>query len=205
MSRSEGWRGRDRRLIATWLVLTWNEAKQCYYRSVMTAEAGKEGDIGAVYRVRIEWNVAHSSRIDKRYFLKLHGSTAVMDGTPRSLDADHKAVEDGNVAQYVNSNLNAAGEISCPCNCTREWSREWDSIGSEKVERELRAGAYLAMGLKLKCALKAHTELLYPYHWHKNDKASGRIGQVDAIADLMQYGAPERNQNERSKRIGERR
>jgi hypothetical protein len=184
------WNGADRKLLAAWLVLTWNDAKQCYDRTVRTAEAGKEGDFGAVYHVRIETNVAHSSRIDKRYFLKLPGSTAVMDGTPRSLDADHKAVEDGDVAQFVDSNLDERGEAERPPNCTRDWTPEWGTFGTDTGDQMLGT-KYVAMGLKLTRAMQPYKRLFYKYHWGKFERESGRaFSGTNIYADLIQVGAP---------------
>ena len=184
------WNGADRKLLAAWLVLTWNDAKQCYDRTVRTAEAGKEGDFGAVYHVRIETNVAHSSRIDKRYFLKLPTSTAVMDGTPRSLDADHKAVEDGDVAQFVDSNLDERGEAERSPNCTRDWTPEWGTFGTDTGDQMLGT-KYVAMGLKLTRAMQPYKRLFYKYHWGKFERESGRaFSGTNIYADLIQVGAP---------------
>jgi hypothetical protein len=192
------WNGEDRKLLAAWLVLTWNEAKQCYDRTVRTAEAGNEGDFGAVYHVRIETNVAHSSRIDKRYFSKLHGSTAVMDGTPRSLDADPKAVEAGNVAQYVDSNLDENGISTSSVNCIGDWTPDWNTFGTEMIETKLPT-MYVAMGLRLTRAMQPYDQLLYKYYWGKFERQSGRaLSGPDMLAELMQAGAP--RGGERAKR-----
>jgi hypothetical protein len=184
------WNGADRKLLAAWLVLTWNDAKQCYDRTVRTAEAGKEGDFGAVYHVRIETNVAHSSRIDKRYFLALHGSTAVMDGTPRSLDADPKAVEVGNVAQYVDSNLDVRGVATRSVNCIGDWTPDWLTFGTEMIETKLPT-MYVAMGLRLTRAMQPYDQLLYKYYWGKYERESNRaLPGSYVIAELIKMGAP---------------
>jgi hypothetical protein len=196
-------RGEDRKLIATWLVLTWNEAKQRYYRSVLTAEAGNEGDFGAIYHVRLEWCEAFMSGIDKRFILKLPTSDIVrMDGTPRSLDAAPKAVQAGNVAQYVNSNLDELGDTICSANCTREWTPEWNTYGKKPFETQLRANpSILSMALKLTCALKPYQELFYPYHWGKFERQIGSAStSANNLADFMEAGAPQQREKSQAKR-----
>ena len=130
------WNGADRKLLAAWLVLTWNDAKQCYYRTVRTAETGKDGDFGAIYHVRLEWCEARMTGIDKRYILKVHSTTAVMDGTPRSLNAAPKAVEAGDVAQFVDSNLDELGNATRSVNCIRYWTPDWSTFGTEMIEKK---------------------------------------------------------------------
>ncbi len=75
------------KLLAAWLVLTWNELKGSYDRSVRTAEDGKVEDLAAIYRVRVKMGDLSISRMNKRYILKVPNSSLCLDGTPRSSDA----------------------------------------------------------------------------------------------------------------------
>jgi hypothetical protein len=196
-------RGLDRKLLATWLVLTWKDDEQRYYRSVLTAEAGKEGDFGAIYHVRLEWCEAFMSGDDKRFILKLPTNNNVrMDGTPRSLDAAPKAVQAGNVAQYVNSNLDELGDTICSANCTREWTPEWRTFSTKPFETQLRADpSILSMALRLTCELKPYQELFYNYYWGKFEREAGSAStSANIFADFIEAGAPQRVKNQGKRR-----
>jgi hypothetical protein len=189
--------GEDRKLLATWLVLTWKDDEQRYYRSVLTAEAGKEGDFGAIYYVRLEWCEAFMSGVDKRFILKLPSCNIVrMDGTPRSLDAAPKAVQAGNVAQYVNSNFDEVGNTICSANCIREWTPDWKTFGTKPFETKLKEDpSILSMALKLTCALKPYEEFFYNYHWGKFERQTGSDStSANNFADFIEAGAPQKRE-----------
>jgi hypothetical protein len=154
------------KLLAAWLVLTWNEPKGRYDRSVRTAEDEKAEDLAAIYHVRVEMGDLDIDRVNKRYILKVPNPSLRLDGTPRSSDAVHKAVERSDVAQCINSSYDSSVRNLTTPNCKRDWTPEWTSLGSYKRDAGIQSsGQYLAMGLKLNRAVKAYDELFYDYHW----------------------------------------
>ena len=140
---------------------------------------------------------------DKRFILKLPSNNNVrMDGTPRSLDAAPKAVQAGNVAQYVNSNLDELGNTICSANCTREWTPDWHTFGYEPFETQLRANpSILSMALRLTCELKPYQELFYNYYWGKFEREAGSAcTSANIFADFIEAGAPQRVKNQGKRR-----
>ena len=85
------------------------------------------------------------------------------------------------------------------------------------IEKKLRAGMYVAMGLRLTRAMQPYDQLLYKYYWGKYERESNRaLPGSDVIAELIKVGAPrggerakrgatEETQKQRSKRTAGRR
>ena len=185
------WRNETRKLIATWLVITWNEDKKRYYRSVLAAERGAAGDLGAIYDTRIEPNEALATHLDVCYFLKIPSCAQVMDGKPRSINAVPEAVAHRKVAQFVNSILNELNVATHDPNCTRDWKPDWNRLGAERTVFGLPED--LAMGLKLSGPVQIYDELRYQYNWGKSEEKSGKATatkiQTDLLAAMNQSGA----------------
>ncbi len=68
------------KLLDAWLVLTWNEPKGRYDRSVRTAEDGKAENLAAIYHVRVEMGDLDIGRMNKRYTLKVPNSSLRQHG-----------------------------------------------------------------------------------------------------------------------------
>jgi hypothetical protein len=153
-----------KKLIATWLVYT--KKGSGWYRSVFTAEPGIVGDLGAVYKCRVERDAGLLNYLDRRFCLLVPNSAgAVMDGKPRSARAASQAVADKTVAMFVNSSLDETGQFQKTANCTREWDPPWNQLGTDK--RVVEIPSNLRMGLRLLRPVTQYEELLYPYQWGK--------------------------------------
>jgi hypothetical protein len=162
--RTLEWNKEQRRLIPTWLVFNWEADKKTFNRSLWTAAAGEEGNLGAIYQSPLVTHCAHTTWISKLHLLLFPTSTCrtVMDGRPRAFDDTLKAVAAGLVAQYVNSSQDEKGAHTRVCNCSREWNTDWSTL-----DRPAQPRADAAMGLKLTRRMHAYEELLYTYAWGK--------------------------------------
>jgi hypothetical protein len=153
-----------KKLIATWLVYT--KKGSGWYRSVLAAEPGNVGDLGAVYKCRVERDAGLLNYLDRRFCLLVPNSAgAVMDGKPRSARAASQAVADKTVAMFVNSSWDNKGRPQKQPNCTREWDPPWNQFGTDK--RVVEIPSNLRMGLRLIRPVIQYEELLYPYQWGK--------------------------------------
>ena len=162
--RTLEWNKEQKRLIPTWLVFNWEADKKTFNRSLWTAAAGEEGNLGAIYQSPLVTHCAHTTWISKLHLLLFPTSTCrtVMDGRPRAFDDTLKAVAAGLVAQYVNSSQDEKGAHTRVCNCSREWNTDWSTL-----DRPAQPRADAAMGLKLTRRMHAYEELLYTYAWGK--------------------------------------
>jgi hypothetical protein len=162
-----------KKLIATWLVYT--KKGSGWYRSVLAAEPGKVGDLGAVYKCRVERDAGLLNYLDRRFCLLVPNSAgAVMDGKPRSARAASQAVADKTVAMFVNSSWDNKGQAQKQPNCTREWDPPWNQFGTDK--RVVEIPSNLRMGLRLIRPVIQYEELLYPYQWGKYARDRGDCG-----------------------------
>ena len=176
------WKNEQKRLIPTWLVYKWDQAKQRFNRSLWTAAAGKTGDLGAIYHSRVlkDNDAALIAFISPVHLLLFPTSKTTMDGRPRLSDDVHKAVERSEVAQFVNSSLDERGSTSRHANCARDWNRDWTAL---ETPRSLETIDDAAMGLKLLRPVVMYEELHYPYPWGKYDKPPDKA--VDPLALLF--------------------
>ena len=160
------WKREQIKIIATWLVLKWDDVKKRCHRSLWTAEEGNEGEFGAVYQARIETNESLINNLSPIHLLRFPNCKSVMDGTPRASDAVPNAVASCRMGQFVDSSRRENDGRECPDNCTREWSTDWKTFvpPSKGLDGSM-------MGLKLKCKVKMYEKLYYTYSWGKHQQA----------------------------------
>jgi hypothetical protein len=181
--RTVQWLKEEKRLIATWLVVMWDEKKHRFNRSLWSAEGGKDGELAALYHSPIVLEEALTTFLCPTHLLKFPASKIIMDGRHRAFDDTPKAVAEGNMAQFVNSSRDEDGVLARPANCAREWSEEWRKLGTTNPDQL----AEVAMGVKLVRPVVMYEELHYPYHWGKYAKKS------DHLLQLTQGDAPKGN------------
>ena len=162
--RTVEWSKEQKRLIPTWLVFDWDDAKKEFNRSLWTAADGNYGDLAAIYLTRREDDEAISKFLSPIHLIKFPTCKSVMDGKPRALDDTHKAVAAGEVGQYANSSRTESGTIYRTPNCSRDWSKDWkrlDLLGN------CQRCSDVALGLKLLRTVKMYEEIHYEYYWGK--------------------------------------
>jgi hypothetical protein len=162
--RTVEWSKEQKRVIPTWLVFDWDDAKKEFNRSLWTAADGNYGDLAAIYLTRREDDEAISKFLSPIHLIKFPTCKSVMDGKPRALDDTHKAVAAGEVGQYANSSRNESGMIYRTPNCSRDWSKDWkrlDLLGNCQRRSDV------ALGLKLLRRVQMYEEIHYEYYWGK--------------------------------------
>jgi hypothetical protein len=183
--------GREKkRLIATWLVVSWQEERKRFYRSVVAAENGRNGDIAAIYQTRVVLTEALITYLNPCHFMKFPsfpGKAPAFDGHPRACDAVPKAVAEQRVGQFVNSALDRNGETTRSPNCVREWTPDWGTYGTAKTVTAPPSD--IAMGVKLITSVRQYEEILYTYPWGKSEKESSQAShRHNHLAELTRTG-----------------
>jgi hypothetical protein len=177
-----------KRLIAVWLVYTRNPEKgNLPYRSVRAAEAGKNGDLAALYDERLARDPTMTNFLDICYTLRIPnvGECPHIDGKGRALMDAPRRVQQSKVGMYLNSAKNSAGKVVKTVNCSRQWDPDWKGFGSGSGPCSVPDDA--RMGLVLIRDVKEYDELVYSYDWSKHEASCGKA-QTDLYEALAKSG-----------------
>jgi hypothetical protein len=177
-----------KKLIAVWLVYTRNPEKgNLPYRSVRAAEAGKNGDLAALYDERLERDPTMTNFLDVCYTLRIPtvGECPHIDGKGRALTDAPRRVQQSKVGMYLNSVKNSAGKVVKTPNCSRQWDPDWKGFGSGSGPCSVPDDA--RMGLVLIRDVKEYDELEYSYDWSKHEASCGKA-QTDLYEALAKSG-----------------
>jgi hypothetical protein len=177
-----------KKLIAVWLVYTRNPEKgNLPYRSVRAAEAGKNGDLAALYDERLERDPTMTNFLDICYTLRIPtvGECPHIDGKGRALTDAPRRVQQSKVGMYLNSTKNSAGSVEKSPNCSRLWDPDWKGFGSGSGPCSVPDDA--RMGLVLVKGVKEYDELEYSYDWSKHESSCGKA-QTDLYEALARSG-----------------
>ena len=181
----------QKRLIATWLVVSWKEERKRFYRSVVAAENGKNGDIAAIYQTRVVLSDALITYLNPCHFMKFPnfpGKAPAFDGKPRACDAVPTAVAESRVGHFVNSSLDRNGDSIRSPNCVRDWNPDWGTYGSARTVTAPPSD--IAMGVRLITSVRPYDEILYAYPWGKSEKESSQAShRTNHLAELTRTGA----------------
>ena len=158
----------NKKLIPTWLVYKWEEAKQRYNRSVWTAAEGNDGDFGAIYHSPVCQDETLLTHRNPLHFMAFPCCNSVMDGRPRASDDTPRSVANSEVGQYVNSSLDENSIQYRVPNCAREWNYDWHRLDTLDV---LGGNVHdVSMALKLTRNVPMYHELHYVYTWGKHER-----------------------------------